>query len=417
MHLNLNSEFSSTDDGSRRREQAIGELQVELIESLEALRALEPEWRQFLAEGVCGSSFFNDPLYLRLQLEIDPQWRPWILVLRREGRIRCIAPFYLGQTKRKIQFSVLTLACLRLRMLRLWFSEFIVAHDEHRQECYSAVFRTLSQHCRDFDLVLLEHLDVRSPLWNFCKSAKIKSQGLRSFPAASEIDTVYQVRLPATHEAYMAQLNPKTRHSLRRKTRKLLQEYHVRFEQFTKPEQVPECFEQLDVVYRSTWQAKLNGYQVRNTPAAIRMHRCLAQQGWFRSYLLISNEGPLAYVLGYQYQGVFYHYETGYLSHRREWGPGSVCTHLLIENLIRDNPPVLTDFLPGDQAYKRSFANSQHRIGSLYLVPRNRFGWILRLQQTIFAFEHLARRITRSLNLDRGIRNLLRRMGIGVRSN
>src|SRR5688572_27906702 len=102
---------------------------VEVLESLGDLQAITSEWQRFLANGVSGNNFFNDPIHVLARLELEPQLAPWILVLRRDGQICCIAPFFLDASRLKIDFSVINLASLPIHRLTAFGRQFIVADD------------------------------------------------------------------------------------------------------------------------------------------------------------------------------------------------------------------------------------------------------------------------------------------------
>src|SRR5262245_33573253 len=114
--------------------------ELQVLESLSDVQAIVPEWQEFLAEGIQGSNYFNDPIKILAQLELEPQLAPWIVVLRRDGRICCIAPFILHTTRLKIEISVIKLGSLPVRMLRLFGGQFVVALDIDAARCYQSAF-------------------------------------------------------------------------------------------------------------------------------------------------------------------------------------------------------------------------------------------------------------------------------------
>jgi CelD/BcsL family acetyltransferase involved in cellulose biosynthesis len=383
---------------------SIGRYKIETVKTRAELRALEPQWRQFLTSGVTGSNFFNDPGHISLRLELEPQLTPWILVLRCGGRICCIAPFYLQETRLKIQSSVITLASLPVRMLKCFSGEFIVGFGDDAQQCFQRVFEALWQRRCDFGVVLLENLRLNAPLWRFCQSDSSCSRRFRPFLASSQVDKLHQASLPVTHADYIAQLNPRTRQRLRRQARKLCNDKNTQLEKFTTPKQVQPFLNQLDEIYRDAWQAQLTGYHRRNTEPQHRFLTGMAQCGWFRSYTLTADQQPVAYLLGYQHDGNYYYSEIGYRQQWADYSPGAVLTYLFLEDLFQDNRLKLVDFMVGDQPYKRSLSNLEQAAASIYLAPPNRWRLVLRMQQFLhFVARHAVRALT-CLRLDRALR-------------
>jgi hypothetical protein len=383
---------------------SIGRYTIEMVKTRAELRAFESEWRQFLARGVTGSNFFNDPQHISLRLELEPQLVPWILVLRRGERVCCIAPFYLQETHLKIQFSVIELVSLPVRMLKSFSSEFIVGVGEDEAKCVEHVFAALWKRRAEFGLIFLEDLRQTTPLWRFCHSDHTSGQRFRPFLVSSQVDNLHQVQLPVTHADYLAQLNPRTRQRLRRQARKLCTEKNAQLEKFTAPGQVHQFLKQLDEIYGDAWQAKRLGYRQRNTEAQHRFLSGIAQCGWLRSYTLTADQQPVAYLLGYQHDGSYYYSEIGYRQQWSDYSPGAVLTYLFLEDLFQDNRPKLVDFLVGDQPYKRSLSNSQQSAAPVYLAPPNRWRLLLRLQQLLHFISRRAVRAVTFLKLDHALR-------------
>jgi CelD/BcsL family acetyltransferase involved in cellulose biosynthesis len=278
---------------------------VEVLESLGDLQAITPEWQQFLANGVSGSNFFNDPVHVLARLELEPTLAPWILVVRRDGQICCIAPFFLHASRLKIEFSVIKLASLPIRRLTAFGGQFVVADDADATRYFDIVFDYLWSQRSRFDLIFLEYLPETAPLWQYYRTVSSRDSRFRFYLASSRVDIVHQIRLPRTYDEFLKTLSYETRRKLRRYTRRLQNSAQVRLERIEQPDQVPHFLNQLDQIYRDTWQASINGYFARNTPEYIQFFSQISRAGLLRSYVLANDEGPIAFALGSQYNGVY----------------------------------------------------------------------------------------------------------------
>jgi CelD/BcsL family acetyltransferase involved in cellulose biosynthesis len=165
----------------------------------------------------------------------------------------------------------------------------------------------------------------------------------------------------------------------------------------------------LDHVFRDTWQAKTFGYTPRDTGPQRRYLCGIAERGWLRSYLLVNDQRPIAFGLGYQYDNVYYFAETGFVQDFSDYGPGTVLMHLFIEDFYHVRRPEILDFGLGDAAYKRSFGNVRREAAAVYLVPSGRWRLVIALQRAIYAVESKVRRLLIALRLDRAVRKLLKR--------
>jgi hypothetical protein len=383
------------------------ERQVVTIRTAEELGRFLPEWREFLARGAQGAGLHSDPVNVELTVSEDKNLLPFIVVVRRQGRVECIAPFFTHRTRFKLQLSVLTLASLPVRMLKLFGERILYAKDCSPAECFNAVFAELRRQRKLFNLIYLYNLDCSDALWKFCSELP-RSNPFRAVLASAGIEKLHQVWISATHEAYLASLTPSTRQELRRKTRRFFDNDRGKLVKVTRPEQVAEFLDQLDAVFRNSWQAKTFGYRPRNTESQRRRFERIATEGWLRSYVLLYDGQPIAFELGYQYGGRYYGEECGFDPVNSQLGPGSVLMHLVIEDLFKEDRPELLDFGLGDAAYKRSFGNTEHEAASLYLAPRNVWRHLLTLQKVLnFLFIHVRSLLIRS-RLDDVVRRILK---------
>ena len=362
-------------------------VEVEIIRTPGELRARTAEWQHFVQTSrVLGTTLDNDPAHLQLRLDGSNSQnteKPFIILLRRGGRLRCIAPFYIKQNPYRLRVGDAVLGSLpafqaRMIMLVGGRGEIIFAADENLPDCIQAVVDMLWQHRSQFDMVCLENLDTASPVWKYCRTSE--GNQFRSFAASSS--KVLQIRLPQNYEDYLKTLRPKKRYNLRRDARKLENEHHARFEKITEPDQVQSFLDQFEQVYRRSWQGNLHTGRSWNTESQVARLSRIAQLGWLRSYILKTDDGPIAAVFGCQYEGTYHVRELCFDPKWAESGPGSVLMHLLIEDLYQHNPPQVLDFGPGDEAYKRSFrSNVEQDIAFLYLLPRNRWRLVFEAQE------------------------------------
>ena len=335
---------------------------------------------------VHGATLDNDPAHLQLRLDGSNSQnteKPFIILLRRGGQLRCIAPLYIKQCPYRLRVGDAVLGSLptfqaRMIMLVGGRGEIIFAADETSARLHASIVDALWQHRSLFDMVCLENLDTASPLWNYCRESG--GSQFRSYVASSS--KVLQIQMPSNYEDYLKTLRPKKRYNLRRDARKLESEHQARFEKITEADQVRSFLDQFEQVYRRSWQGNLHTGRSWNTEPQIARLCRIAQLGWLRSYILKTSEGPIAAVFGCQYEGVYHVRELCFDPKWAESGPGSVLMHLLIEDLYQQNPPQVLDFGPGDEAYKRSFrSNVEQDVAFLYLLPPNRWRLLFEAQE------------------------------------
>lgn len=383
-------------------------MDVELVDSVESLRKVLPEWQRFRARSPRGGNLFNDPDYILLQVESNPDCRPYILIVRNSGEICCVAPFFLNDTRFQLKLSVFTLWRPRATFLRIFGDDFIVSADQDANACFQAVFRFLRLQRRQFSLIYFDKVDIASPLWRFCTS-RTERRAFHAYLASASVEMVHRIRLPENHDAFMAQISHETRRKLRRLTKKLCTEKSTRLVKFTTPAEVPSFLQSLDEVYRDSWQAKSFGYHSKNNDSERRMLTKIAELGWLRSYLLMSESKPIAFELSYQHEGILHRLDCGFSQEWAEFGPGTVLLHLCIEDVIQNDSPELFDFGFGDASYKRSLSNEHYEAGSLYLTAKLRWRFLMVFQRILYVFESLVRSAATRFKIDRYLRKLVKR--------
>lgn len=383
-------------------------LQGRVLASREALAAFLPQWRLFVSDSTVGRNLFNDPDYVRARLEAEPGLTPLIVTIWNQDRLCAVAPFYLHQGRFALRCSVWRLATWPARFARLFGDDIQVAAEASPQACIAAAFQTLLNHHAEYDLVAFDALPMDHVLWNMVTGPSIRSSGWRWFHAEAQAELRHQILLPASHEAYMASLGSRTRQNLRRMARKLCQERQGRLLRITQPEQVPQFLDQVDQVFRETWQAKTFGYWPRNRPDQVAFFQELARLGFLRSYLLQDGDRPLAYDIAFQYRDVFHAYEIGFAQSAAELSPGTVLMHLFIEDLFRERTPRWVDFGSGNQQYKKSLCTHSHSVADILLIHNLWWRWLCYLQLNIFRFERIARASLTLANIDKIVRRLLK---------
>ena len=89
---------------------------------------------------------------------------------------------------------------------------------------------------------------------------------------------------------------------------------------------------------RNSWQDDILGNRISDSDEQRAWCERLAKTGLLRSYLLKCGERLRAFVIGYQFNGVFHYAEIGYDREFSEHSPGTVLLHLLIQDLCDHQP-------------------------------------------------------------------------------
>lgn len=255
------------------------------------------------------------------------------------------------------------------------------------------------------EFVLFEDTLVDSPLWKCLQEASKDGRAAVWYPYPPQAH--YFIRFPDPPELYWKRFSGKARYNLRAAARKLPH----RVIQYTRPEQVAEFLARANAISGRSWQGKRLGLRMQDSPESRREYGFLAAQGAWRSYILEHEDQPLAFQLGFQWNGCFMLEETGYVQAYAHQSPGSVLMFRVVEDLLAHQTPSLCDFGAGDGAYKRFYGTEQTVSGPVLLVRRSpRTRAVLGLHRLSRGAGRGLRTLLKGLRLHSYVRNLYRKV-------
>lgn len=182
----------------------------------------------------------------------------------------------------------------------------------------------------------------------------------------------YWIELGNSLEQCLGTMSGKSRYNLRRQVRDLRKHAGGSLEllQVDSEDQVGEFLEWASRVSARSWQHRVLGQRIGMDAAHLAKLRDLTRHGILRSFLLKCGPEPCAFVIGYQFGGVYHYEEIGFDAAVGHLSPGTTLLYLILEELFKRNPPTLFNFGIGDASYKRRFANRESRDMSAILFRR-----------------------------------------------
>lgn len=171
--------------------------------------------------------------------------------------------------------------------------------------------------------------------------------------------------------ALSRQFNSKQRNNIKRRLKLLAQaEGPLRLVRYATVEEVAPYLAAAEPISRASWQFATVGPHFEPEVDWPTKLTDLARRGLLRSYVLFAGNRACAFVLGYDYGGVFYHVKTGYDRSLARLAPGIALLYLLIEEQASRELPCTINFGFGDTDYKREFSNLHVVRDELLLLPQ-----------------------------------------------
>lgn len=386
---------------------------VQLIFSVQGINEVQLEWEEFLQSDSRDSKFWQDPCVLSLNPElVDNGAEIIIILLRRNGRIECIAPCSIKKKKFSLKISVLSFGGPRVRILKIIGGDFIYSKNTDIDSCVKAILVELKKLDMHFELIEIENLEETSSLMKLFNQAGKKN--LADFQLniiSPKKEFIWRHILANSYEEWIASLGKSTRRLVRRRVKNLYEQYPGQIELITvtNKESVPMFLSFLDDLFPKTWQAKTFGSKKRNNNKEVDFYKRIADFGWLRNYILLINGQPVAFFTGTQYAHSFDAQEIGYDPAFSSSGVGAALSYMVLEDLYTHNKPKVLDFGFGENIYKNLICNEKKAACCGCITTSNLCRFLVKFQIILNYIENKIRYFLAKYGLDNNLRKLLKR--------
>lgn len=316
-------------------------LDFELITTPERLQLLENEWNSLLPTNATNEIF----LTWQWQTTWWGAYKPgdlWVLAARdAAGQVVGIAPWFCEAGSRVIR----PIGCVEV-------TDYldVLVRPEYREAFFAGVADQLLDRRDSYSRVNLCNNQDGSPILEILPRL-LQERGFAVEVRVQEVCPI--IKLPATFEDYLSQLDKKQRHEARRKMRRTQSEteygWYVVGPEHDLREEI-EAFTYLMAASHPQKAEFLENPQHRNFFRAIVL--CVAEHGWLQlAFLTINKERAAAY-LNFDYNNKIMVYNSGLLPEKYGYlSPGNVLLLHLIDYAIRLGRTEF-DFLRGNEEYK-----------------------------------------------------------------
>ncbi len=323
---------------------------------------LRDTWERMLVEVHPLNRVYASPDWFEHRRRTNPVARMHLVILSGEaGRILGVCPLEIRNATLSYEVAARPLARAKLVIADVLGSQPMLAgNPQLLAELVEGIHRAFP----DCDALYFDALPLDSECWTILGT---DSQGKRPWLTyvPRESRPWRWIELADRFDGYLAQMKGKTRNTLRRQIRDLeKQGGQLRFTRIEEQGQVEAFLASVGKVRVRTWQNRVAGPRMSPSESEIGALYDLAGQGMLRSYLLEADAKPCAFVIGYQYGGVYQFAETGFDEQMADLSPGTVSLYYLIEDLHRINRPTALNFGVGDGPHKRRFANRESKDAS-----------------------------------------------------
>ncbi len=327
-------------------------MQLDVYRDASGFEALAGEWNALLRHSDTDTIFLTHEWQRAWWRFFSSGRELFLLSLRQGKKLAGVAPFYRQQLdgRRVIQLVGGTDICDYLD---------IIALPDYRSRVYQAILKFLTTELTDWDEIDFHCIPAASPyqaLWEAAMEQRLVVQR-----RVEDICPV--IPLPAAWDDYLAMLNKKQRHELRRKIRRAEREAQVQWYMTSDPDLLSQDVEVFFDLHRKSSPDKED---FMSEPAMEgffhEMARFSLAQGWLElSFLLLDGEKAAA-MFCFVYNNQTLVYNSGYDPQRfRALSPGVVLLGYQIRDSIAKGRTAF-DFLRGDEVYKYRFGGQASQV-------------------------------------------------------
>jgi CelD/BcsL family acetyltransferase involved in cellulose biosynthesis len=330
---------------------------------------LRNEWTELLKESTNDTFFLTWEWLYTWWKHLRGSRRLHLVIVRHDGRLVALAPLARRprQWGRLVPFELLEfLGCGNVGSDYL---SLIV-----RRGFESTALPALIARLRVSGYVLeLSHVDRANDTMTTA-AAELRSQGWQEH--STTIERCPHIGLEGhTWDSFLDTLGRTHRTNFRRKVKKLNQLYALRIDEAHTDAERRAALDVLVNLHLKR-REELDGSDALHTPELVAFHEeataIALERGWLKLYVMWLNDSPAAAMYGFEYNGVFNFYQSGFDSAFATYSVGLVMTGLsvqaAIERGIRD-----FDFLHGEEPYKYLWASAERELlRSHYFPPHAR---------------------------------------------
>lgn len=322
------------------------ETRTEVHTTLEAVHALIPEWNALLHKS--SATVFQTPEFLISWWETLGSGELFVAAFRNEndGALVGLAPLMKTFDDKGV-CTICFIGCVAV-------SDYldIIVDKKYQTEVYADFAQLLRQE-KSWNKLFLCSLQEDSQTRNCIRT---------TFPTALETqqDVCPSIALPATWEEYLASLNRKQRHELKRKTRNLEAEDHE-LTCLTNPDEVLTALPEFIRLHELSSKEKQSFWSDEHRAFFQKAIPALAKGGYIKLFFLKVDGAHSATMLVFEYGDGYYLYNSGFDPARQQLSTGTVLTGYTIAEAIREKKKVY-DFLRGNEEYKFRFGAVAHPV-------------------------------------------------------
>jgi len=120
--------------------------EVQIITSAQEMTEVQQEWEEFLKNYVTSDNFWQHPKVIQLNIAYRGTGKPFIIILRHNKKIECIAPGVIEYNNFQLNFSVFRIPGPPIRILKIVDSSLVFSQNANIDRCIPQIVEAFYNH-------------------------------------------------------------------------------------------------------------------------------------------------------------------------------------------------------------------------------------------------------------------------------
>ena len=285
------------------------------------------------------------------------------IVRDNENKIKGVTPFTISTQSIILDIYARTLGKFNFKVAFILGSEPAMMHEDI---IYDEFLLSLYHQFPEIDGIYFESVKQDRFLWRYLEERTgMDKSSIKYLP--SNTRSYELINFPASYEEYFQSRKAKQRTDYRRRLRVLEKDFsEVKILSCSTAAEIEQYYDTILKIVRDTWQYRIVGNRIQ----AKEKYIDLANRGLLSCFILICDDIPMAFDLGFVYKGIHQGDETGYRQSYRQYSPGLIMQLLRLEELCKQGVRT-TSFGSGDAYYKSKLSNETLTDAAILLLKKD----------------------------------------------
>ncbi len=343
----------------------LNEYNITKIVSLDEIDKIKSDWKK-LVDNLKETNIYIDPDYFIKQFDSRAKDAiPHVLLFKKNNLSKAILIGWTKKQKVPCWIGYYKIETPLLNSLEIEIGGLVTDGTEESAELLKTYLKAVLKK-KEFELLLVDHISETNPLWESLTKGDVLNTKAIYKESIAWVSKIYDKEFDSPNEIHSS----KTKAKFRRKARRLLEQFdgQLQVKALTSQDDMEFFIKNADLIGRKSYQYAID-VGIKDNAYWRKMLNSLVEGNFFRGYLLMNNDKPIAYSQGAIYKDYYYQFATAYDPEYRKFSPGEYLRLEFTKELIEEKIGYI-DYGYGDADYKKMFGTHSTKEATLRIYGK-----------------------------------------------